>query len=247
MRYLILLIACYFPFSGTYAQMGALSGNVGMSSMKLVEVLDRDWKTEVVTAGGSLEPAANTRGSLFFNEDWNNGFVLLKGSQIAKNVSIRFNSYTNQIYFKKDDKVLVLDASVPVIGFGLEGGSDDPGRTTVFLCGYPASGPRNANTFYEVVAFGRLSLLKFHSKKILEEKDQNRVPIKAVIDADYWFVFDSSANTMTEIRHNKNSLLESSPVYAPSIRQVLDEKKLKLKADEDWPVLFDELNRRKQL
>jgi len=197
-------------------------GAVQITPENVVNILDRDFKAELVSSGVSLDPPPNSRGSLFFNDDWSKGFVLMKGNQMAKDVSMRFNSYTNQIFFKKGDQVLVLDASVPVIGFGLEGGSDNPGKTTVFLNGYPAIEDRTTVTFYEVVAYGRLSLLKYHSKKIMEEKDQNRVPIKAVIDTDYWCVYDSTTNRMTDIKHNKNSLLESLPAYAASIRSILD-------------------------
>jgi len=242
MRYLILLLASYLPFLHSSAQNGVLVGTVQLNPNNLTSIMDRDFNAQLVSSGVSLDPPPNSRGSLFFNDDWNKGFVLMKGNQIAKDVSIRFNSYTNQIFFRKGDQILVLDASIPVIGFGLEGGNDNPGKTTVFLNGYPAIEGRTPTSFYEVVAYGRLSLLKYHSKKIMEEKDQNRVPIKAVIDADYWCVYDSTTNTMTDIKHNKNSLLESLPSYAASIRSLLDEKKLKLRSDEEWPVLFDALN-----
>ena len=221
-------------------------GTVQLTPANLTNILDRDFNAELVSAGVSIDPPPNSRGSLFFNDDWNKGFVLMKGNQMAKDVFMRFNSYTNQIFFKKGEQILVLDASIPVIGFGLEGGSDNPGKTTVFLNGYPAIGGRTPSSFYEVVAYGRLSLLKYHSKKVVEEKDQNRVPIKAVIDADYWCVYDSTTNTMTEFKHNKNSLLESLPAYAPTIRLLLEEKKLKLRSEEEWPVLFDALNSRQQ-
>jgi hypothetical protein len=48
---------------------------------------------------------------------------------------------------------------------------------------------------------------------------------------------------MTEIRRNRSALLEALPRYGKNIQAVIGEKGLKLKADQDWIILFNELNK----
>ncbi|MGE5106213.1 MAG: hypothetical protein ACM3H8_01615 [Sphingobacteriales bacterium] len=43
--------------------------------------------------------SSNIEGSVFINEQWNNGYLKLSDRRTAEDLPLRFNAYTNQIHF----------------------------------------------------------------------------------------------------------------------------------------------------
>ena len=241
MRRLLLHIACIVLFTEASAQkpLGPLAQTIPTGA-GLIDINDREWKYSVSETGADWESHDNVTGTLFFAEDFNTGYILLDGNRLAKDVSIRFNVYTGQVYFKKDSQVMVLDAAVPIAEFGYWNNS--LGQAIVFRCGYPDIAGNTAKTFYEVLQYGKLSLLEKHTKRIVEKRDIHGVPEKIITDAEAWFVYDAATNKIVEIKHNKNSLLEALPAYSNTIQSIIQEKNLKLKSEADWVTLFKQLN-----
>jgi hypothetical protein len=246
MKYILLPIACLFSFTKIFAQtissddkgLGPL--NSPMISTQYTDISNTAWNSRIAETGASFESRDNVTGTLFFTEEYNKGYILLDGNRLAKNVPLRFNVYTSQVFFKKDSQVLVLDAAVPIVEFGYW--DSGQGKAIVFRRGYPDIANFTGKTFYEVVQYGKLSLLEQHGKRIVEKRDIHGVPQKVITDAEAWFVYDVPGNKMIGIKHNKNSLLEALPEYSNAIQSILQDKKLKLRSDEDWLTLFKELN-----
>lgn len=207
-------------------------------------ILYRDWAANAREAGASLDAGEGIKGSFFFNEGWGKGFLLFEGDKSVKNITLSFNEATNEIYILKDSQALVLDGSLPVTEFGFYDQDDSLRVKTAFRCGYPAQaqGAGTPKTFYQVLVNGKISLLKLTGKKLLQINNSAGVPTKNIISTESWYVYDASGNTLTKIRHNKNSLEESLPAYTKAIQAILEEKKLKLKTETDWAILLNELN-----
>jgi hypothetical protein len=127
--------------------------------------------------------------------------------------------------------------------FGLEKQKDDPGSITVFRNGYLSCGKNTVNTFYETIAGGRLSLLKHYTRRIVERSNLATGPERIFTDTETWYVYDSTGQKMTEIRRNQHALVEALPQYGKRIQAAIGEKGLKLKTDQDWVILFHELNK----
>lgn len=216
----------------TLGQGSASSGN------SYVNALDRDWKMTVVAAGGSAEAGNTFSGTPFYNDEWEKGYIRLTDNRIAPDLSLKFNAYTSQIYLQKENQAMVLDKEVPVAEFGL----NEEGRVRVFRRNFPPVGGNSIGTFYEVIADGKYSLLKLHAKRIVEKRDLNHVPVQEMTNAEFWYVSDGSKGQIVEVRHNKNALIEALPGQAEVIRTIIQEKKLKMKSDEDWVTLFNALN-----
>jgi hypothetical protein len=229
---LLLLMGALAAISNVHAQMG--------QGDNVVQALNRDLKMTVVSTGGSMEAGSTFSGSVFYNNEWEKGYVRLSDNTLVSDLSLKLNAYTNELYLNRDGKIMVLnDAAASVAEFGLT----DPDGAKVFRRGYPAAAANTTKTFYEVVASGKLSLLKLHAKHIVEKRDINRVPVQEMTDAESYYVFDSASNRTIETRHNKNALIEALPARADAIQTIIRDKKLKMRSDEDWVTLFGELNR----
>ena len=202
-------------------------------------VIDPDWKVTTMQAGAAWGAYPNIKGSSFYSEKWNKGYILLKNKLFAKNISLSFNVYDNQIYFLQDSHVLVLNESIPVAEFGLFD-QEDSNKATIFRCGFPPVGRNTEQTYYKVISDHTIALLKHYTKSIVENTGTAE---KTFLDDETWYVYNYADNKMTAIKKNKNSLTDALPQYAQLIEAITSQKNLKLKKENDWTVLFDELNK----
>jgi len=201
------------------------------------------WQAKTVEAGAMWGNYNGVKGNAFYNEGWDKGYILLRDNRIARNVTMAFNIYTNELYFQEDGKVFVLYPSAPVAEFGINGSAEDSNKITLFRSGYPAIDDNTDKTFYEVLANNRISLLKFYNKKIMEKINTLGVPERAFINAESWYVYDSSQNKIIPIKKNKSSVLEALPQYSNKIQSIMQANSLKLKSENELIILFNELNK----
>jgi hypothetical protein len=211
--------------------------------IEMTELVDPEWQSMTKVAGAQWD-APGVDGSLFYTDDWVDGYVVLSGNRLIKSVPLRFNVYTNELYFKKGDNVLVLDpATAPVEEFGFTQGEQEQAVKRVFRCGYPATGDYTTKTFYEALVNDKLSLLVHLEKKISDRLNAMKGPEKIVIDSESWFVYTSGSKELTAIKKNRKALEEALPAYAAKIESVTASLHLKLKTDNDWVTLFSMLNK----
>jgi hypothetical protein len=209
---------------------------------KIGTMVDPAWRSRVNEAGDAWKGNGYIiKGTIFHNEDMNKGFITLQDGRSAKDVPIRFNQYSHEINYMENNAEMVLDASAPVHEFGYHYTKDYEEISVLFRSGYPAIGNNNNKTFYEVVVDRDIALLKFVTKKILEERTELGALQKVVIDTDTWFIYNAADKNLVEIKKNKNALMEALPQYAEKIKSITEKKKLRLKTDADWSILLIEL------
>jgi hypothetical protein len=226
-------VACLLLFSFI-----AMSQYVQIGTM-----VDPAWKSRVTEAGNAWKGGDNyiIKGTIYYSEDMHKGYITLQDGRSAKDVFLRYNVYTHEINYLEDKTEMILDPSAPVHEFGYEYTSEDDKKKVLFRSGYPALGKNTVKTFYEVVAGGDIALLKYTSKKILEERTELGALQKVIIDTDSWYIYNAADKNIVEIKKNKNALMEALPGYAVRIKTITDAKGLRLKSNEDWIVLLHEL------
>jgi hypothetical protein len=213
------------------------SGGTAMNG----DMIDPSWKARVAQAGDAWKGNEIIKGSIFYNDEMNKGYIMLEGDKAPREVSLRYNVYSHEINFMKDKKELVLDPGTPVHEFGYSIANEDAPKNIVFRSGYPAIGNNTSQTFYEVVAGKEIALLKYTVKKILEKKDDRGAAEKIIVDAESWYIYDAATKTIAEIKRNKNAVAQALPQYAMRIREITEAKGLRLKSDADWTILLNEL------
>lgn len=236
MKHFILPVCLLFFVAVTAQQSGQMLAYSTNGTM-----VDPDWKVHVVAADG-WKGGNEVSGTIFYNDEMNNGYIVLQNGKITRDVLLRYNAYNHEINFMNGKTEMVLDAATPVheFGYGFTTGNDQ--KTIVFRSGYPVAGNNNAATFYEVVVDRDLALLRYVSKSIIEKTDDRGASEKVVVDADQWFVYNAADKSMVEIKKNKNALMSALPQYAERIQKITTEKRLRLKSDADWYILLSELS-----
>jgi len=180
-------------------------------------------------------------GSAFLHDAWNTGYVKLDNDRVAQNQQLRYNVYSNEIYFLKDSQALVLTTPVKEFGYsfttpiGLQ-------KMIFFRNGYKRIDKNTEATFYEVLVDKPLTLLKQHSKKLLEVTSATGVRSYRVEDTETYYVYDEKKKFLYKIKRDLSSVSDALPQRTEKINQVATEKNLKFKTDEELIVLFEALN-----
>jgi hypothetical protein len=206
-------------------------------------IIDPEWRITTLQSGAVWGMYGNIKGSAFYKDEWQKGYILLKDKRAANDVSLSFDIYENELFYMKDSQALVLDASIPIVEFGMYDQKENRNNITVFRCGYPSIGRNNERTFYQILSDNKIALMKHYSKSVIESTNLNSAPDKTFFDAENWYVYTANDNRIIPIKKNKNSLEEALPQYSNMIQSIIEQKKLKLKAESDWVALFDEMNK----
>jgi hypothetical protein len=205
-------------------------------------MIDPNWKAITIEVGETVwKSNDDLEGSRFLKDEWSKGFIVLDDKKIVRDISISFDAFNNKIYCLLNNQTFVLDNSVPVIQFGIND-QPDTNITTIFRSGYPAIDNNTDKTFYEVAAGNKISLLKHHIKSIIERKNSLDGPKKLYVDSESWYIYKSIEKKIFSFKKNKKSLSDILPQYESVIQSTIQTKNLKLKSDNDWFILFNEMN-----
>jgi len=177
-------------------------------------------------------------GSPFLFNDWNIGIVKFRNGRFAKGVSLRFNVYNNQLYFKKEEQQLEFE--LPVEEFMIRSMKDMDSVDVFYRCGFPATEKTTYQTFLEVIVDGNLVLLKYRYKVIGSFKPYNQAERRKFEDREQLFVYVDKQ--MLKVKKDKESIIEALPQHKAAILSIVEQKKLKLKNEADVVILFTELN-----
>ena len=204
------------------------------------QLVDAEWKSDSKNAGANWD-IPGIKGTMFFNDFWAKGYLVIDSKSVMQDIPLRFNIYTNQIYFQHDSNTLVIDSKIPVSEFGLK--ADSLGNEmSVFRCGFPGNLNGNEKTYYQVLVQGNYALLKHYGKKIIEHNDLSSGPEKLFLDSETYLVFNSLEKTMTPVSKNRKSFQKALPKLSDKIDQVLQHTNNHLKTENDLISLIAALN-----
>jgi hypothetical protein len=184
-----------------------------------------------------LEYGADIQGTAFYSNDWTPGLVQFKDGKVAKGLPLRFNVHNNKVYFQREENQLEFAEPVRAFWLGM-----DSNTAVLFRNGYTPIDKNDGETFYEVMANGKVQLLKYRQKLLREFSPLNMPKEKRFEDVDALYVFLPNYR-IEKIKKNKNDILKALPEYADAINKILEANKLNLKNEEALVTLFRELNK----
>lgn len=175
-------------------------------------------------------------GTPYLVEDWSKGTVKFANGVVTKDVPLRLDLMNNKVYFKKDEAE--LEFVQPVWEFTLNYPKGDSAK---FRSGYPAIDRNNNETWYEVLADGKLQLLKYRVKTIQSKQGYGDAERKSYYDKDQLYAMLPDGK-MISVKKDKDDLMKAIPSAAEAIKKIVEEKKLKLRNEEQLRQLFVALN-----
>lgn len=176
-------------------------------------------------------------GSQFLNEDWTAAIVKTQKDQLFKDISVKYSLLDDQLYFL-GDKNVTMKFVAPIKEFSLLG---KEGNVKVFKSGFPKIANFDGTSYYQILAEGKISLLKKVTKRIIEEREYNSATTtKRYIDNIKYFL--SEKGEMTELKKDKKFINE---YFAKDVKvgEYLKANKIDFKNENNLISLIEYINK----
>ncbi|MCZ4225182.1 hypothetical protein [Pedobacter rhodius] len=176
-------------------------------------------------------------GSPYLYDFWVKGKVTLQNGKKYITDSLKYNVIDEKLIFKNNDGSLMYFAE-PVKEFELYGTEPNPVH---FINGLPAINGLNSNSYYQVIATGKIGLLKKVSKNITELKQYGSAVTNKAFNTTYSY-YSFQNGTLTKITPNKKTIIALFGIKEDLLNDFLKKEKVDFKKDEDLYKLFTYLN-----
>jgi hypothetical protein len=168
-------------------------------------------------------------GSELLYPTWYSGTVTTKEGKTYKGIQLKYNLLEDRLYFLANNGVTML-FNTPVISF-IIGDSASKLKDKTFRNGFPATGNLKSDAYFEILASGKITLLKKMTKSIMETKEYNSPVVKKeIMDNIQYFVFFD--NKITAFKKDQSFITETLKDKIPDIETYLKSTKLNLKKEE---------------
>ncbi len=185
---------------------------------KIVEMLQRN------AAIVENEDYVKVAGDPFIDKKFQKGEVVFKDSVVAKEIPMRFNSYTDNIEFKKNDTILALanPELIDHVSFGY--------RT--FIYSPYKEGAFTKKGYFEVLADGKTKLL-LHYEAIIKREQLPASNYEGGNYRDYFrnsesYYIKKDDNIAHKVSKTKKSILKALGDHTSELEAFIKKKHLKL-------------------
>ncbi|WP_410222501.1 hypothetical protein [Pedobacter sp.] len=184
-------------------------------------------------AGDKIRNTDNYEGILespYFLDQWVNGEVIFESGNKAKIDYLKYDMMADQLIFTNEKKEAELNFKEPVKAFSLRG--------LFFQNNFPSYGNYTSKTYYQIIANGKLTLLKKIDVSIGERTRANMPTEKYFKRIPLYFIFKN--NSIHDIKISAKTLSEEFGIDIRKVQSIINEGKFNLKNDTDLKKLFEE-------
>ncbi len=176
----------------------------------------------------------DVEGTELLNENWIKGSAKIQDGTKFNDIMLKYNVLEDVPYFQgKDDAVMLF--TKPVHEFTLNGGVP-----TIFRSGFPAVGNFRENSYYQVLAEGKIILLKKIYKKITETREYNSATtVKKIGDNVAYYVFFE--DKMIPLKKDKSFFINNFG-KKEAMQSFFSSEKIDLKSDEGLVKVVNKYN-----
>jgi hypothetical protein len=179
--------------------------------------------------------SAGIQGTPYYKEEWTPGTVKFRNQTVATGLNLRFDVYNNNVYFQRDGGTFKFTEAVSEFTLG---------NNKDFVCrnGYPAIDKQDEKTFYEVLADGKIQLLKFRQKIVREFAEMGKPKEQRFEDLEQLYAMTKDYR-MVKIKKSKGDILKALPEYTDSINKIIAASDINPRNETSLTLLFQELNK----
>ena len=202
MKRKVTVIIALFILTGTkiFAQNGTVLTNVEGTNVK--------------------ETDPDVQGTPYLFDDWMPGSAISETGNTYANMKLKYDIRFNQVIFlSNDDKPLIF--SQPLNSFVINNMRFTKGFTPVDL--------QTSSTFYQVLADGKVKLLKYF-RKVVEERQAYGAPTeKKYRQSQYYYI--ARDNQMISVKPDKKTILAALPGHGDQLEAYIKDHHINFKDD----------------
>ncbi|AYL98621.1 hypothetical protein [Mucilaginibacter celer] len=189
-----------------------------------------------------LKTNDGVQGNPLLTETWYTATVDFANGKTA-NAILNYNLRGDELLFKNPKDSAVLAFVEPVKSFSIKGirleESDQADIT--FASGFPAVDDQTNKTFYQVVGDGKIKLLRYYKKKVLESTEfSSQIVSRTLVTSNSYYLFAN--NQMVKIKPSQKTVLAAMNDKADKMQEYLKANKVDFKSDVALAKLFGYYN-----
>lgn len=232
-KIIFLLVAAWFGFNTMAQGPGSLNFS---TDMNYLQGLVRD---AGFYSGLSFSTNKKVVGSPFLADEYYTGYIRFFNDTVISKLPLKYNQLYNELYYQDTKGELVLTSSFKEFGINVIAGNTL--RSYVFKNGYPAVGAADAKTFYQYLGGQQVEFLKRNTKELREAVAIDGSMYYRIIDREEFYVYHTAKRQLTQVKKDKESILEALPDFKNKIETVCAERKIKCKNENEITLLFSQL------
>lgn len=169
-------------------------------------------------------------GTPFAYEDWRAAAITLGSGRKLAGVQVKLDLLKHEVYYidERGKEMIAKRGVIHQISF------PDKSDSTVYRSGFPALEENTTATLYEVLADGRVVLLKQTTKVIQELKRFNSATIeRKFVLREAYFLFHRDDKKMKTVRRDRKVVVEALADRQESVQRFLDENRNRCRTEAD--------------
>jgi hypothetical protein len=176
-------------------------------------------------------------GDPYLINGWNGGAVTLKDNKSII-ATLKFDVYTNHLLFQGPmGTPMQLRDSAKSCTLNVANTDLSDISPFVFVTGYPPYGQRKTNSWYQLIADGKVSLLKYYKKIIKEDWEFTSSTVtKSFLSYKYYYIFKD--NHLTEVQRSKKAILKVLNGHEEEVKNYLKANHINFDSDTDLQTFF---------
>ena len=192
-----------------------------------------DGNGKMVNMGVDME----NYGTPFFDAEFLPASIVLVSGQRYENVLVKINLLSNEVIYKTPEgKELAVLPPIKQVELNKNG------NLLFFEYGFPVYEKQNQKTIYQVLAKGKVSLLKYFFIQVTEAKPYSSATMLRTIEQfPRLFLYDQSMSLKKAPKSNED-LINLYEAYAARLQSILQKNNLKIKKEEDFIKCISKLN-----
>lgn len=179
------------------------------------------------SAPGSAEYIGIT-GSPYFMKDWADGIIRFSSGKVTDKFKLRFNVVQNRLMLQFQGSSFAAESKITE--FVMYGRNKKD--SFVFRKGFPDTERGSKETFYRVLAEGKVILLLLTAKDIVEEKDiLAPKPSRHFQDTEQFYLFKNGS--MHKVDRDTAPIQDILSEHRDALKSYISENQLKMRSADD--------------
>jgi hypothetical protein len=173
------------------------------------------------------------QGSPFLFEEWYDGTIIINEQQL-NHVSLKFDNYSNKFVVNRNDTSYEISRAVNEVHLFR---NNDTAKSLTFKKGYNINMRLNPNVFLQVLAEGKLTLLKYTYKDLEENAEYgSAIKIKRFREGQQYFILKEGKYLSSTI--TKKNLQDALSDKWIAVSGFLSKNGLNGKDEKSWAAAF---------